>query len=248
VTARPAEGRAGGRAGAHRAALALVVPGFLFLWAERAGAGPHSPLWFAELPAHLLLVLALLLPALGRPAPFARIAKGRGAAFVALSWAFGMAYELSLTVDGSGIGGVHPDTRASFLLAQGDYLPIALASLAAAHLLCADLPAMVWLALGMSLTEGLLFTGALAQVIASPAWPWAPLVLSYFALAYAGFVALPLAFLAPEAGHAARARPRAGWPALVAVGLAAGFAVRLLWGLVLAPLISAAFDLPPNPL
>jgi len=37
-----------------------------------------------------------------------------------------MLFEAGLTVTGVGIGGVHPETLPSFILAQGDYVPIAL--------------------------------------------------------------------------------------------------------------------------
>jgi hypothetical protein len=43
-----------------------------------------------------------------------------------LVWSFGMLFELSLTVTGAGIGGVHPETVPSFVLAQGYYIASAL--------------------------------------------------------------------------------------------------------------------------
>jgi len=41
---------------------------------------------------------------------------------------FGMLFEVSLPVTGEGVGGLHPQTLPSFILAQGDYIPIALVS------------------------------------------------------------------------------------------------------------------------
>ena len=118
-------------------------------------------------------------------------------AFVSLSWGFGMLYEASLTVDGTGIGGVHPDTHTSYVLAQGDYIMIALAAWGLVrhfHLTFRD---TFFLAGGKSLTEGLVFTGVLTGVLMSPQAYAAPLVMAYYTLAYATFVALPLLIIDP---------------------------------------------------
>ncbi len=112
---------------------------------------------------------------MGRPAPamagmplFAAMAAGLaagrglnwrprwpGLAYVALVWALGMTYEMTLTVDGTGFGGVHQVTWASFLLAQGDYLALALAMLWLIRRWGLDFTGAFWLAGGKSLTEGL---------------------------------------------------------------------------------------------
>jgi len=52
--------------------------------------------------------------------------------------------------------------------------------------------------MGKSLTEGLIFTGVLTAMLVSGAFGMAALVLAYYALAYASFVALPLLLVAPE--------------------------------------------------
>jgi len=223
-----------------------IALGIVFLLLSLGNAtGPRSPLWSVEIVTDLVIVALLARGGGGRwlrawPAALA---------FVVLSWGLGMAYEVTLTVDGSGIGGVHPQTRASFLLAQGDYVMIALATLALVRLWHLDFAGAFWVALGMSLTEGLIFTGVLARTIAAGAPGWAVLMLAYYALAYAGFVALPLLVLAPQSLWRGPAPPR-GKPAwkLVLAGFGLALVIRLIWGLGWAPLATWAFALPPNPL
>ncbi len=212
----------------------------------QADDAPRAPLWFADLPLYALMFLGLWRLRAGRPLYLPLSRRAAPILFLALSWAFGMAYEASLTVTGTGIGGIHPDTRASYLLAQGDYVLIALATLGAIRWLRLDFDRAFFLAGGKSLTEGLIFTGVLAALLTTPqAWA-APFVLAYYTLAYASFVALPLLFVDPRALWA---RPEPGalalWQAW-ALGFALAFAIRLVWGLGWAPLAAWLFDLPPN--
>ena len=67
--------------------------------------------------------------------------------FAAASRACGMAFELTLTVDGTGLGGIHPDTRASFILGQADCILIALATLALVRFWRLDFAGAYWIAL-----------------------------------------------------------------------------------------------------
>jgi hypothetical protein len=202
--------------------------------------GPRSPLWWGELPLHLMLIAGVLAPGRFYLPLSRRIAP---VALVVLSWAFGMAYEMTLTVDGTGIGGVHPDTRASFLLAQGDYILIALATLALVRWLRLDLRLAFFLAAGKSLTEGLVFTG----VLWGAGWS-APLALAYYALAYASFIALPLVLVDPRLVWSGPAPSRLRVAAIWATGFAVAFAIRIAWGLGWAPLATWLWDLPPNPI
>lgn len=214
----------------------ILIAGIAFLVMSRLSAsGPASPLAFLEWPLVAAMVWLAIRGGLGwRPAR-------AGAAFVALSWAFGMIYEATLTVDGSGIGGVHPQTAASFVLAQGDYIALALVAWWMIRRWGLGFAGALWLALGKSLTEGLIFTGVLTANLMSPA---APLMLAYFTMAYGYFIALPMLILAPPAG----ARPRPPAVILIVAGFAAALAVRLFWGLVWAPAVTWALDLPANPL
>lgn len=208
--------------------------------------GPRSALWFAELPLYALMIGALLwrgVAGLGWR-PSRRLAP---IVFVGLSWAFGMIYEASLSVDGTGIGGVHPDTRASYLLAQGDYILIAVASWIMVRLFHLDFHGMFHFAAGKSLTEGLIFTGVLTAVLMSAQVWAAPFVQAYYALAYAAFVALPLLIIAPDTLW--RQGSPAGRPGILVLwiaGFCIAFAIRVIWGLGWAPLATWIWDLPPN--
>ncbi len=202
--------------------------------------GLVSPLWWAELVLYVVMIAGLACGGFGLtvPAPMR--------AFVGLSWTFGMVYELTLTVDGTGYGGMHRDTVASFVLAQGDYIPIALATLWMVRRWHLGFAGAFLISCGKSLTEGLVFTGVLTNTVLSPAWPYAPLMLAYYTLAYANFVALPLLVLAPETLWDRHPAPRPKGPlTLIAAGFAAAFAIRLIWGLGLGPALGWAFDLPP---
>ncbi len=206
--------------------------------------GPASPYWWGELMLYALMAAGLASGGFNL-SPSRRTA---AVVYIALCWAFGMVYELSLTVDGTGLGGVHPDTRASFLLAQPDYLMIAAVALWLVRRWHLGFAGAFWIACGKSLTEGLLFSGALTAAILSPAWPFAPLMLAYYALAYSTFVALPLLVLAPETLWSDKPTTPPGALRLIAAGFVLAFVIRLIWGLVFGPLIAWAFNLPPNPL
>lgn len=60
---------------------------------------------------------------------------------------------------------------------------------------------------------------------------------------------MPLLLLAPETLWDNRLSPRPkGAFFLIAAGFVVAFAIRLVWGLALGPLLTMAFDLPPNPM
>lgn len=220
---------------------------FVFAILNRNESAPHSPLWFTEFVLFGLMALGIMLrerASFGLPL---RLSAGWAAwAYVALVWCFGMTYELSLTVNGEGIGGMHQQTLASFLLAQGDYIPIALTSLAMIHFGRLSFHQVWFFAVGIALTEGLIFMGVLLQTILSPMFFLAPLVLSYYAFVYASFIAMPLLYLDEQPLW--RAGPKHDWGSvpLVVLGFVLGIVIRLFWGLVYGPLVESWFDLPRN--
>jgi len=224
----------------------LIAAGLVFLAIGLAfDEGLRSPLWWLELVLYAMMILGF-----ARGGARLRLRLWPAAlVFVSASWACGMAYELTLTVYGTGFGGMHPDTRASFILAQGDYILIALATLMLVRLWHLDFSGAFWLAMGKSLTEGLIFTGVLAATITSGALGTAALALGYYTLAYASFVALPLLLVAPESLWRPSAAPRKRPPvwALVMTGFAVAFVIRIIWGLGWGPLATSVFALPPNP-
>ncbi len=129
----------------HSLPLRLTVGGgivFALLFRLSFG-GPRSPFWWAELGLYALLVLLMI----WRP----QLSRGRGAAisvYVVCAVALGMVFELSQTVDGTGIGAVHPDTRTSFLLSFGDYLTLTIACLVALIRFGARFEGLAWFAAG----------------------------------------------------------------------------------------------------
>lgn len=225
-----------------------IAAGLVFLGISLSvSEGPRSRLWFAELPLYALMLVGLWRLARGRPLYLPLSRRSAPVAFVAMSWAFGMTYEASLTVTGAGIGGVHPDTRASYILAQGDYLMIALAALLLIRWLKLDFRETFFLAGGKSLTEGLIFTGVLTAVILSPMVWMAPLFLAYYTIVYACFMALPLLLIDPQLLW--RKGPRGPRPAILTLwvtGFVVAVAIRVAWGLGWAPFATWLFDLPPN--
>ncbi len=210
--------------------------------------GIMAPWPYADVPLYALMIAGLLVNG-GQGLRWRLPARWAPVAFVGLSWAFGMIYEASLTVDGTGIGGVHPDTRASYLLAQGDYIMIAVATWALIRYFHLTFRDTFFLAGGKSLTEGLVFTGVLTGVLMSVQAYAAPLMLAYYTLAYASFVALPLLIIDPASLW--RATPPGGKPSiplLWLIGAGVALVIRIIWGLGWAPLATWVFALPPNTL
>lgn len=210
--------------------------------------GPVSPYWYLEwvlfglmvagLCAEKLLGLKTRLPVSRRLASFA---------YVSLVWLFGMMYEASLTVTGEGIGGIHQQTVPSFILAQGDYIPIAIVSLLVIRATKASFREAFFFAGGKSLTEGLVFTGVLTATVLSPMFFLSPLVLAYHTLVYASIIALPLLFVDARLLWAEAADgQRRGIPFYWLTGFVLAFAIRLFWGLVYGPAATLILDLPPN--
>jgi hypothetical protein len=220
---------------------------FIFSFLSRDEGAPTSPLWFLEYLLFALMVLGIVLREKtdrGLPLRIPRV--WTALLYVFLAWLFGMIYELTLTVNGEGIGGVHRQTYASFLLAQGDYLLIAITSLAAVYWCRLSFQQMWFLAMGIALTEGLIFMGILWAVILSPLFFLSPLVLVYYSFVYASFSALPLLFLDEQVLWRAGPRRNWGFLPLVGLGFAMGFVIRVVWGLVYCPLVASWFDLPAN--
>lgn len=212
-------------------------------------SGPRSPFWPAEPGLYALILAGLWAAARGRPlskglrlpravAPFA---------YVFLVWLFGMIFELTLTVNGQGVGGLHASTIPSFILAQGDYIPIALVSYFVIRRTHASFNEIFFFAGGKSLTEGLIFTGVLATQADSPLFFLAPLTLAYYTLAYASFIAAPLMLVDAELLWDARQPKRRSTLFFWVLGFALAMLIRIFWGLVYGPLVTQLFNLPPSP-
>jgi hypothetical protein len=229
---------------------AWIAAGLLFavlLLGDRSA--PWSPYWASELVLYGLLLggmwvnhrygLKKKLPIPRRIAPLA---------YVFLVWLFGMLFEISLTVTGEGVGGLHAQTLPSFILAQGDYIPIGVISYLVIRRTQASFRDVFFFAGGKSLTEGLIFSGALTSLVLSPSFWLAPLTLAYYTLAYASFIALPLLIVderllwkGPE--RAERHSILFFW----ILGFFLALGIRLFWGLIYGPWVTQLFHLPPSP-
>lgn len=169
-------------------------------------------------------------------------------AYVFLVWLFGMIFELTLTVNGEGVGGLHPSTVPSFILAQGDYIPIAIVAYFVIRRTHASFRDVFFFAGGKSLTEGIIFTGVLVSQIASPFFFLSPLTLAYYTLVYASFIAAPLVLVDAELLWDTSLQPkRRSVLFFWALGFVLAIATRIFWGLVYGPLVTRLFDLPPTP-
>ncbi len=220
---------------------------FLVLSLVTASAD-KSPYWFSELVLYGLMLAGLwgnhrydLRKRIRIPR------KAAAAGYIVLVWLFGMLFEAGLTVTGEGIGGVHPETLPSFILAQGDYIPIAVVTYLVIRRTQASFREVFFFAGGKSLTEGLIFTGVLTSLLISPLFFLAPLTVAYYTLAYSSFIALPLLFIDEELlWKEPRREHRHSIAFFWLLGFALALAIRIFWGLVYSPIVSRLFDLPPT--
>ncbi len=228
-----------------------IVAGLTF-WALNLGNStkPRSPYWPAELGLYALMVGGMWAASRGHPiSQIFRLSRVAAPfAYIFIVWLFGMIYELTLTVTGEGVGGLHPNTVPSFILAQGDYIPIAIVSYFVIRRTHASFKKVFFFAGGKSLTEGIIFTGVLASQIASPLFYFAPLTLAYYTLVYASFIAAPLIFVDAEllwdnSLQSKRHSVLFFW----ALGFALAFVIRIFWGLVYGPLATQLFKFLPPP-
>ncbi|MHC4557558.1 MAG: hypothetical protein ACYTFW_10140 [Planctomycetota bacterium] len=211
-------------------------------------SGPKSPFWFAELILYTLMIAGLwanqkhdLRKKIRIPRRLAPIA------YICLNWFFGMVYETGLTVNGQGIGGLHAETIPSFILAQGDYIIIAIVSYILIRMLRLSFREMFFVAGGKSLTEGLIFTGVLTSLIVSPMFFLSPILLGYYTLAYSSFIALPLLFIDEELLWK-KGEPGKQHSTIIfwILGFVLAMPIRIFWGLVYSPIVADLFNLPPN--
>lgn len=105
-------------------------------------------------------------------------------AFLVTGWAAGMAYELTLSAEGEGFGGMHPETGPSFVIAQGYYVPAVAATWWMVRRYGLDVPRAFAFAGAMAWYEAL--TVGAASLI-SPAFVLAPALAAYYVSTYALF-------------------------------------------------------------
>lgn len=210
--------------------LALLGALFSFNGLLTGGGPESSSLWFLDPVLYALFLVGLGLRSAGR-LPRLRLSGAAGAlGFIILSWATGMAYELSLQTGPEGFGGMHPDTATSFLLAQGYYVPFAAGGLWLVRRLRTDFNWLFYTG-GLASLYEMLTIGGVAIAGGGVPWLLVPVLLGYYAATYGLILAMPLLLLdeRPLWGMDARSpRPFAR----IVIGILFGLAlwlVYLLW-------------------
>lgn len=132
--------------------------GFTVLCLTQGGARV-PPLWWLVLAPHALIGIGLVRGGFDLPTRWTTMTQ------LGLSWSFGMICELTLTADGTRMGGKHAGMRSCFVLAQGDDIPFAVATLWMVRRWHLAFAGAFWLAFGNSLTEGIVCTGILSKTI-----------------------------------------------------------------------------------
>lgn len=226
----------------------IVLAILFFLLAFLDTKEPRSSLWFLEPFLYGLLIFGLwanskfnLRKLIHIPRRFAPLA------YIILAWSFGMIYELALTVNGTGVGGMHQNTLASFILAQGIYIPLVIVSFLVIRYLRLSYKETFFLAGGVSIVEGLIFRNFLLATILSPLFWLSPLVLAYYTVVYGGVIALPLLFINEELLWPPNTKPKTrSILSLWVWGFIIEFIILLFWGLLYGPFAESLFNLPPN--
>jgi hypothetical protein len=157
--------------------------------------------WTTPLLFGLYLLLRLLRHRLPRWHPGRPVAV---AVYVVLGLAAGAVYELSLTVDGTGLGGLHADTGTSFLLLPGFLLPAVAFTAWATGRYALDAAQVFAVAGALTWYETL--TVGVTYLVSAPYL--APFVVAFYVTSYAVYTgALGALVLDPAALHAPNARP-----------------------------------------
>ncbi len=136
--------------------------------------------------------------------------RGAGLLFITLAWLTGMLYELSLRTGATGFGGMHPDTAASFLLAQGYYVPYAVGGWWLARRYGYTLP-QLFLTGALAALYEMAVAGAPRMLAAPDLWLLTPLVIGYYLTVYGLILTMPLLFIDPRDLWAATPRPLTTW-------------------------------------
>lgn len=166
------------------------------------GPDEASPWWWTT-PGLLLAYAGLWL--LRRHSPAPRLSRAAAVVVYAVAGlAAGAIFEAGLTVDGSGVGGLHEDTLTSYLLLPGYLVPAVAMTLLAVRRFGLDARQTFFVAGGMCWMEALVVGGP--SMLAAP-WA-APLAVALYVGSYAVYNgALGVLLLDPGSLHAAAPRP-----------------------------------------
>lgn len=174
----------------------LVVLGLTLAFFEDKQKAVSS-LWFLEPFLYLLFIVGLWFrKRFNFPKRFYLSSKLGFLVYIFLSWAAGMVFELSLTTGGTGgFGGFHPDTKLSFAMAQGFYIPFAILGAFLIKRYHFTIKDMYFVGGMASIYEIIVLGGA---ALLSPLFFLAPLVVVYYFLVYGTLLALPLVVVNEE--------------------------------------------------
>ncbi|MFN8222775.1 MAG: hypothetical protein U0R50_05935 [Gaiellales bacterium] len=155
------------------------------------------------------------------------------AAFVALGVAAGLIYELALAKGGDGYGGLHQDTKTSFLLFPGYYVVAPIAMLLLIRRYRLDRREAFFTAACFAVYEAV--TIGLPALV-SPFFFLAPFLIAYYATVYSVIVAFGVLMLPEPSLHSERTGARRPLPRVLAAATAAGLGVWVVflgWALLL---------------
>jgi hypothetical protein len=187
--------------------------------------GDGASRWYWTTPALFLAYAALWL--VRRRSPGMRLNRlAARAVYLVAGLTAGVVYELGLTVDGTGVGGMHRDTSTSFLLLPGYLVPAVGFTLLAVARYGLDARRAFFVAGGMCWMEALTVGGA--SMLAAP-W-FAPLIVALYVASYAVYTgALGLLLIEPRSLWLAHPRP-AGRAWLTAYSVVTGGLAWLCFG------------------
>lgn len=178
--------------------IGLGVAGFILLLLQAEPGKPKSPFFFIELILYIVFFPGLWLKSKKKFLPKIYFFQQHPFfSYVILSWFIGMLFELTLSDFGQ-IGGMHPKTIPSFIIAQGFYIPFAILFALLIRKYGFNLKEVYFASIAASLAEGILFNKILVFVILSPLFIFTPFLLGYYGLAYSLFTCMPLIFIPEE--------------------------------------------------
>lgn len=167
--------------------------GYLLLRLRADKNEPISPLWFIEPILYVFLVFKIFFNKNIYVVP-KTLQKHPLLLYIVMAFMSGMLFEMGLSINQGSIGGLYPKTIPSFIVAQGFYWPFAIFSLFLIRRYNFKFSDLYFVALGASLTEGIIFNKILPAIFLSPEFYLTPVVLAYYGTAYALILGLPFVF------------------------------------------------------
>ncbi len=163
-----------------------------------AQTNDHSALNFIELLLFALFIIGIRLNKNNTFYKRFSFLQGSRKAYIFLSWLFGMLFELTLSTSPGNIGGMHPNTAISFLVAQGFYIPFAILGLYLIRKYHYTFKELYFASIAAAMAEGIVFNHVIPALLFTPLFFLIPIVIAYYGLVYSLFLCLPLIFINPQ--------------------------------------------------